>query len=344
MKLQINCQTTPVQRTQPQGQRSPHAIPAHPPGLWLKTLAVGSLLLSAGLVQADMLTFADGLTHSISDASYKDQHIMVQNGTTLILESGAMLGGLGDGSGEIDAYDTSTVIIRSGAMLGDMGFYSGAVIAHDAATVTINGGTFGGLGWPSGAVIAHDTSKVTINEATFRFTGITLAYDTSTVTIRASNFDTTSFNPTVGGMLGATFCSGTEQYFLVLADLSFRGTIVLAPCVNEIPIDTDGDGVTDDQDACPNSDLRGTVWIGGCDSGVPNDLNGALVDEDGRSLADDIAGQLSTAATGVRKHGEFVAAMAHYLNSLASSGIITLDEESALIHCIGSADHSQFAP
>lgn len=344
MNPKIHRQTNPARAASPQGQFSTPVIPDHSLGRWLKTLAVGGLLLGASLVQAGVVTFGDGLTHSISDATYRDQRIIVANGTTLIIESGAVLGGSSDAAGQVDAYDTSTVIVRPGAILGGAGSYSGAVIAHGAATVTITGGTFGSSGWLSGAVIAYDASMVTIEEGTFRFTGIPFVYDSSTVIIRASNFDTTFFDPTFGGLLGVTFCSGTEQSFPVYPGFPFFGTIMLALCADDVPIDTDGDGVEDEQDACPSSDLRSTVWIGDCDSGVPNDLSGAVADENGCSLADGIIGQLSTAATDVRNHGQFVRAMAHYLNTLADSGLITTDEHGALMHCIGSADHRQFSP
>jgi hypothetical protein len=106
--------------------------------------------------------------------------------------------------------------------------------------------------------------------------------------------------------------------------------------------DGDGDGVPDALDLCPDSDLRPTVWIGGCDSGVSNDIDGALVDADGCSLADYLAHQLTTAATGARNHGRFVSTMARYLNALVRSGIITGAEHGALMSCIGSANRSDF--
>lgn len=48
--------------------------------------------------------------------------------------------------------------------------------------------------------------------------------------------------------------------------------------------DTDGDGVSDDVDACADSDLAATVVINGCDTGVTNWVNA-----EGCSLADQIA-------------------------------------------------------
>ena len=48
--------------------------------------------------------------------------------------------------------------------------------------------------------------------------------------------------------------------------------------------DSDGDGIPDDEDNCPNSDLSDTVVIDGCDSGVANTLL-----SDGCTIADLIA-------------------------------------------------------
>ena len=50
------------------------------------------------------------------------------------------------------------------------------------------------------------------------------------------------------------------------------------------PVDSDGDGVPDDEDDCPDSDLGTTIVIDGCDTGVENQLL-----EDGCTMADLIA-------------------------------------------------------
>jgi hypothetical protein len=50
------------------------------------------------------------------------------------------------------------------------------------------------------------------------------------------------------------------------------------------PVDSDGDGIVDDEDAVPNSDMSPTVVIAGIDSGVAN-----VVLPDGSTLADVIA-------------------------------------------------------
>ena len=102
-------------------------------------------------------------------------------------------------------------------------------------------------------------------------------------------------------------------------------------CVNFIPlvVDSDGDGVNDDVDLCPDSDLRDTVWIGDCDSGVSNSL-----DADGCSLAD-IISQVNPEG---QNHGAYVSSMARLLNSLKKAGIITGKEKGALQSCAAQSN------
>ena len=66
-------------------------------------------------------------------------------------------------------------------------------------------------------------------------------------------------------------------------------------------LDSDGDGIPDDEDACPNSDLSPTIVIDGCDSGVGN-----LLFQDGCTMADMIA----ECADGAVNHGQFVSCVA----------------------------------
>ena len=78
--------------------------------------------------------------------------------------------------------------------------------------------------------------------------------------------------------------------------------------------DTDGDGIPDDEDACPNSDLSETVIIDSWDTGVVNVL---LVD--GCTISDLIA----ECADEADSHGEFVSAVSHTTNTLKEEGIIS---------------------
>lgn len=94
--------------------------------------------------------------------------------------------------------------------------------------------------------------------------------------------------------------------------------------VGGLPCDSDGDGIFDDVDACPDSDLSVTVVIGGCDSGVSNTLfaNGCTIS--------DLVGQC--AANSVN-HGQFVSCVADLANSLKSGGVITGKQKGALQSC-----------
>lgn len=103
-------------------------------------------------------------------------------------------------------------------------------------------------------------------------------------------------------------------------------------CVYGEPLtvpDSDGDGVPDDQDQCPDSVVTPTVWVGRCDSGVPN-----RTDEYGCTLADKVNAALARAAAGARNHGRFVSAMVRHLQPLVVAGEITAQEYGALMSCV----------
>lgn len=78
--------------------------------------------------------------------------------------------------------------------------------------------------------------------------------------------------------------------------------------------DTDGDGIPDDEDTCPNSDLSETVIIDSWDTGVEN-----LLLDDGCTISDLIA----ECADGADNHGEFVSSVSHTTNALKKEGIIS---------------------
>ena len=90
------------------------------------------------------------------------------------------------------------------------------------------------------------------------------------------------------------------------------------------PCDSDGDGIIDDLDACPHSDLAATVVIGGCDSGVPNTLFA-----NGCTIADLIA----HCAANASNHGQFVSCVAELTNTLKANGAITGKQKGAIQSC-----------
>lgn len=96
--------------------------------------------------------------------------------------------------------------------------------------------------------------------------------------------------------------------------------------------DGDGDGVPDNRDACPNSDLSGlgaTIVIDDCDSGVSNTTSpsGCTISE-----------LVTKCTAGASNHGEFVSCVAHVTNNLRSAGIITGQQKGAIQSCAGQAD------
>ena len=85
--------------------------------------------------------------------------------------------------------------------------------------------------------------------------------------------------------------------------------------------DADSDGVADDEDCNPNSDVRPTIIIGTRDTGVPN-----MLFANGCTMSDLIA-QLAASA---RNHGQFVSGVAHLTNQWVQDGLITGQQKGAI--------------
>jgi PA domain-containing protein len=85
--------------------------------------------------------------------------------------------------------------------------------------------------------------------------------------------------------------------------------------------DADADGVADDEDCNPTSDVRPTIVIGSINTGVPNTLfaNGCTMS--------DLIAQLAASA---RNHGDFVSGVAHLTNQWAQDGLITGQQKGAI--------------
>jgi len=93
--------------------------------------------------------------------------------------------------------------------------------------------------------------------------------------------------------------------------------------------DSDGDGVPDAEDGCPDSDLSPTVAIAGCNSGVSN-----IVSPSGCTISD-LAAECTEDAG---NHGGFVSCIAHLTNDLRNAGIITGRQKGAIQRCAAHAD------
>lgn len=137
-----------------------------------------------------------------------------------------------------------------------------------------------------------------------------------------SHFDTVAFRnllmePAINGDLTHRVKAPDDMTFELLRDVGWT-----------FP-DADGDGVVDDEDCNPNSDLSPTVVIGGNDSRVPNTLF-----ENGCTISDIIA-QIAASST---NHGEFVSRVTEYTNSLARSGLITGRQKGAIQSAAAKAE------
>jgi len=94
-------------------------------------------------------------------------------------------------------------------------------------------------------------------------------------------------------------------------------------------IDADGDGIQDDRDCQPNSDLSPTVTVEGCDSGVTNTV---LVD--GCTITD----LLMACAADARNHGSFNSCVAGVTRSLKKGGELRDSDVGMLQSCAAQSD------
>ncbi|MDG2122522.1 MAG: hypothetical protein P8J87_02410 [Verrucomicrobiales bacterium] len=93
-----------------------------------------------------------------------------------------------------------------------------------------------------------------------------------------------------------------------------------------VAVDTDGDGVNDNEDACPNSILTETVVIGEIDSRVTNTL---YLEDDRRSCT--LADLVQACADISENHRDFVHCVAIFADSLKSEDTLTRKEASKLV-------------
>lgn len=86
--------------------------------------------------------------------------------------------------------------------------------------------------------------------------------------------------------------------------------------------DADNDGVPNDEDCNPNSNLSPTIIIGGINTGVPNTLFA-----NGCTMADILA---QLAADHTNNHGDYVSAVAALTNQWVADGLITGRQKGAI--------------
>ncbi len=88
------------------------------------------------------------------------------------------------------------------------------------------------------------------------------------------------------------------------------------------PVDTDGDGITDDLDECDNSIttlVSPTVIINGVDTGIQNTAPNAV----GCTLADLITDMIDVCLDDAKNHGQFVSCVSHETNILKRARTIS---------------------
>ncbi|MDO8630437.1 MAG: FG-GAP repeat protein [Phycisphaerales bacterium] len=93
--------------------------------------------------------------------------------------------------------------------------------------------------------------------------------------------------------------------------------------------DSDGDGVCDSDDVCPDSRVGETIVIDGCATGIANEMS-----DNGCTRADAVA----VCAEEARNHGQFVQCVAHLVNVWKRSGAINGADHGRITHCAARAD------
>jgi hypothetical protein len=90
------------------------------------------------------------------------------------------------------------------------------------------------------------------------------------------------------------------------------------------PLDNDGDGVNNDVDAYPDSNMNPTVSVGACTTNVPNRVtaNGATFND-----------LLGAAVAGASNHGAKVSAVSALSNGWKSAGLISGRDHGAIVSC-----------
>jgi hypothetical protein len=97
---------------------------------------------------------------------------------------------------------------------------------------------------------------------------------------------------------------------------------------NPYVCDSDGDGVVDNDDECPGSDVNPTIHIDGCDTNVAN-----LVFYNGCTMADLIA----YCASGAANHGAFVRCVVRLAKDWRRAGLISAAEYGSIVSCAAQA-------
>ena len=138
---------------------------------------------------------------------------------------------------------------------------------------------------------------------------------------------------------GVAFESGIFSLFTDLppgfgSDLLVDSSVLegeIATDEQEVILDSDGDGVLDDADPYPLSDMSPTVVLLGVDTGVPNSMP---VGEAGTTLADIILDLEQSARSVAKNHGDYVQDLGKAFKILERDGWITGRQRAELLRVI----------
>lgn len=264
----------------------------------LKDLAVGSPAFAGGLGRVQLIASSDG--GEFSDLP----------GTVAGARLGSKVGGVDDRNADT----TADLIVGSGSGGGAL-LVSGA----DLALITDLSlpGALAGLPVVPGGVFDLDGNGST--ELLIGYPGATPLPKVDVVpdplAPEPAGFDAAA----AGGGLGSAITVLPGFGFAFGEPLANGGAVHVYGLV----VDSDGDGVPDADDHCPNSILTPTVVFGDRDTGVQN-----RVDEHGCSIADRFAAL--EPASGWKNHGQFVSSATKLVKILLRQGTIDATEAKAL--------------
>jgi hypothetical protein len=154
-----------------------------------------------------------------------------------------------------------------------------------------------------------------------------------TGTILASTAGPLFIGQNVAGFGSVEFFNGfideVSLYNRALSDTEIQAIVNTGHAGKCKAPDNDGDGVPNDEDECPDSDLSAIVVIDGCNAGVLSTLF-----PNGCTFSDLIA----ACAEGARNHGRFVSCVSRVTNALKKAGTITGQQKGAIQSCAAQAD------
>jgi hypothetical protein len=128
-----------------------------------------------------------------------------------------------------------------------------------------------------------------------------------------------SFSLQTGSAWATGFTGQLDGFTITLTD----GSVARVNFEADV-VDTDGDGVPDDMDNCPNSDVRPKVDVNGAQAGSTT-INNTVGDE-GCTTQD----LVNKCAANAKNHGGYVSCITQLANELRSAGLITNAQKSEM--------------